>query len=104
MGHRLNSILLLASIACGSGALAAEVDYIRDVKPLLKERCYACHGALKQQAGLRLDAGELIRKGGDSGPAVVPGDASSALVERISATDESLRMPPESRWRPIRSR
>ena len=72
------------------------VDYRRDVKSLLKERCFACHGALQQQSDLRLDSGELIRRGGDSGSAIVAGDsASSLLIERIADTDASTRMPPE---------
>ena len=53
-------------VASGSGT-----DYLAIVKPVLRERCYACHGALKQEAGLRLDTGAAIRQGGDSGPAVV---------------------------------
>ncbi|MFO0954909.1 MAG: DUF1549 domain-containing protein, partial [Isosphaeraceae bacterium] len=78
------------------GPRAVAVDYARDVKPVLKERCYACHGALKQSAGLRLDTGALVRKGGDSGPAVAPGDlAESPLLERVAATDLAERMPPE---------
>ena len=50
---------LLVSILSGSVgvAAAAEVDYQRDIKPLFAQKCGACHGALKQQAGLRLDAG-----------------------------------------------
>ena len=36
-------------------AFTAEVDYARDVKPIFKERCFACHGVLKQESGLRLD-------------------------------------------------
>ena len=40
------------------------VDYEREIKPLLFQKCAACHGALKQNSGLRMDAGELIRKGG----------------------------------------
>ena len=76
-------------------ATAAEVDYQRDIKPLLLHKCGACHGALRQQAGLRLDAGQLIRKGGESGPAVEPGNsAASLLLERVTETDETLRMPP----------
>jgi len=72
------------------------VDYRRDVKTLLKERCFACHGALQQQAELRLDSGELIRRGGDSGSAIVVGDAaSSLLIERIADPDAATRMPPE---------
>src|SRR4051794_32406944 len=39
------------------------VDYLRDVKPLLSKHCYACHGALKQKAGLRLDTASMMRKG-----------------------------------------
>jgi len=72
------------------------VDYRRDIKTLLQERCFACHGALQQQADLRLDSGELIRRGGDSGSAIVVGDAaSSLLIERIADPDAATRMPPE---------
>jgi hypothetical protein len=79
-----------------TAAFAAPVDYAREVKPLLQERCYACHGALKQNAKLRLDSGEFIRKGGKSGPAVAPGKSSeSALLARVSDPDEHTRMPPE---------
>ena len=81
------SVLLLAARAM------AEPDYAKDIKPLLKSRCYACHGALKQKSGLRLDTVALMRKGGDSGDVVAP--ASSLLIERITATDKEERMPPE---------
>lgn len=74
----------------------SRVEYLQDVKPILKSRCYACHGALKQEAGLRLDTGRLIRKGGDSGEVIVPGQPErSVLVERISAADLFARIPPE---------
>ena len=72
------------------------VDYVRDVKPILKERCYACHGALKQESGLRLDTGKSLRQGGDGG-AIIDAEAAerSSLIQRVSAHDESERMPPE---------
>lgn len=77
-------------------AAAEPVDYARDVKPIFKQRCVACHGALAQKGKLRLDAGTLILKGGRKGPAVRPGDsAGSLLLERISDTDDGSRMPPE---------
>ncbi len=80
-------------------ALAADdaaVAYLRDVKAVLKERCYACHGALAQKGGLRLDTVEAIARGGDSGALLVTADpAASLLVQRIAATDLSERMPPE---------
>ncbi|MEX0725079.1 MAG: PSD1 and planctomycete cytochrome C domain-containing protein [Planctomycetaceae bacterium] len=72
--------------------------YEKQVKPLLKSRCFACHGALKQEASLRLDAVSLMQQGGDSGPVVVVGDAAASLIiERVSASDDSLRMPPEGK-------
>ncbi|KAF0180067.1 MAG: colicin uptake protein [Limisphaerales bacterium] len=85
---------LLASLTLARGA--APVDYAKDIKPLLRERCYACHGALKQNNGLRLDTADLMKRGGKHGPAIVarkPGQ--SLLLTKVSATDLAERMPPE---------
>jgi mono/diheme cytochrome c family protein len=72
-----------------------KVDYVQEVRPLFMRRCARCHGAVKKEAGLRLDAGQLIRKGNDEGPVVTPGQAAkSRLLARITASDDS-RMPPE---------
>jgi mono/diheme cytochrome c family protein len=72
------------------------IDYQKQVKPILAERCVACHGALKQQGGLRLDTAALAIKGGDSGAAITPGDApASLLLKRVTAADGAERMPPE---------
>jgi mono/diheme cytochrome c family protein len=72
------------------------VDYLSQVRHVLQERCFACHGALKQEAGLRVDTADLMQKGGDSGTALTPGDPSaSLLLQRISASDLAERMPPE---------
>ena len=90
--------LAVVALAAGSLPAADPVDYARDVKPLLKERCYACHGALKQKGKLRLDTAALMAKGGTSGPAIKPGDtAGSLLLERVSDPDEASRMPPEGK-------
>ncbi len=51
---------------------AGEIDYVRDVKPILKMHCFRCHGPLKAESGLRLDTKALAPKGGDSGPALTP--------------------------------
>jgi hypothetical protein len=90
---------LLVGVVMPAQLVAAEpVDYLRDVKPVLKERCYACHGALKQKAKLRLDTAESIRKGGRDGPAVQPGDAAgSLLVDRVADPEETTRMPPQGK-------
>jgi hypothetical protein len=76
------------------GQATLQVDYLRDVKPVLKAKCFACHGALKQEGGLRLDTAVLARKGGDSGPAVEPHHAATSLVlTRVKAMDPAERMP-----------
>ena len=94
-----SAVVLLVVLFQSSGvSFAADdrIDYLTQIKPVLRERCYACHGALKQEGGLRLDTAALAIQGGDSGAAIKPGDAAaSALLERISASDESERMPPE---------
>ena len=98
--HRYSGaiLLLFAAIlpACGAAAGAEPVDYLRQVKPILKGRCYACHGALKRKAGLRLDTGSSIRAGGDSGPALAAGAGDeSLLIARVTEADRPERMPPE---------
>ncbi|HJT31404.1 MAG TPA: PSD1 and planctomycete cytochrome C domain-containing protein [Pirellulales bacterium] len=83
---------LSLTVAAGDG----QVDYLRQVKPILRQRCYACHGALKQESELRLDTGDFIRRGGAEGKIIEPGKpAASRLIERVSATDPAERMPPE---------
>ena len=85
-----------------STGMAEEVDYLKQVKPLLRERCFSCHGALKQKGGLRLDTAKSILAGGDTGAVVTPGDAAaSLLLERVTATDIAQRMPPEHEGEPL---
>ncbi|QDT75513.1 Planctomycete cytochrome C [Lacipirellula limnantheis] len=102
IGGALGAGVALAAAVVAAGGDAAEVggaervDYARDVKPIFAARCVACHGALKQEAGLRLDTGEFARRGGDSGAVLAPGDAAgSLLVARVTAADLAERMPPE---------
>jgi hypothetical protein len=93
-----------AVVFAAAGQVYGEVEYLRDVKPLLEARCYACHGALKQEGGLRLDTAAFIRQGGESGPAVSAGDAAgSLLVERVATTDLVDRMPPEHEGEPFKA-
>jgi mono/diheme cytochrome c family protein len=88
----LIGLLIVLMLATKSAHGADLVDYVRDVKPLLAERCFACHGTLKQNGKLRLDSGDLILKS----EVVVPGKPEhSSLLNRVMATDEHERMPPE---------
>ena len=94
----------LAILAIGLPPLEASerrepqaVDYQKHVKPILRQHCWACHGAFKQEAGLRLDAAQLIRKGSDDGPVVVAGQLDhSSLWQKITAQLPD-RMPPEGK-------
>lgn len=68
------------------------------VRPLLSQHCFKCHGENKQQGGLRLDRKDGLLAGGDSGPAIVPGDPEqSRLLTAIRQTDSDLKMPPGKR-------
>lgn len=98
---RCTILLLVMGLAAVTRA-ADGVDYLRDIKPLLAEKCNSCHGALEQEAGLRLDAGSFILSGGDEGAAVVPGDATaSLLIERVASDDADERMPPDGEGEPL---
>jgi hypothetical protein len=93
--------LSLSLLNCS--ALAADahsenpIDFVRDVRPILKAHCYACHAGGHQEGGLRLDRRDQAMAGGDSGrPAIVPGNtAASRMIQAISGADAELRMPPE---------
>jgi hypothetical protein len=94
---RQSLVFLLLMTGLCSAAEDDGVDY-KDVKSLLNERCASCHGALKQEAGLRIDTAAAMRTGGETGPAIAPGDAqASLLIKRISAADPAERMPPEGK-------
>jgi hypothetical protein len=77
-----------------------EVRFNRDVRPLLSENCFACHGPeARRKAGLRLDTreGTTAELASGSGRALVPGDPSqSVLLRRITDKDPTHRMPPAS--------
>ncbi|HKX63412.1 MAG TPA: PSD1 and planctomycete cytochrome C domain-containing protein, partial [Verrucomicrobiae bacterium] len=86
-------LLSFAVVALSTGA--APVDYMREVKPLLAENCYGCHGASQQKHGLRLDTADLVRKGGENGPAIQAGQSRDSLIVRVvrGEHDSLSRMP-----------
>lgn len=87
---------VLALLTLPTCVFAQPVNYERDVKSLLKNKCFACHGRVKQEAGLRLDAGKLVLQGGEDGPVIVPGVSDeSRLIARVASKNEDKRMPPE---------
>src|SRR5262245_65546923 len=93
--RRLFSAVLacFGSIHC---TLAAEpkLDFAHDVQPILAKHCYPCHGPDIHEANLRLDQRASALKGGDSGALLTAGkSAESLIVERVTADDETIRMP-----------
>jgi hypothetical protein len=64
------------------------------VRPILAENCFKCHGPEKHSGGLRVDGLTALLSGGDSGPAIVPGDPEkSLLVKAVRQVDPNLKMP-----------
>ena len=95
-------VVCLTGLTSATSTAAESVDYLRQIKPILRHRCFACHGALKQNAELRLDTVALMIRGGESGPVISPGDpANSTLVKRVTASDIDERMPPEHEGEPL---
>jgi hypothetical protein len=81
----------------GSNSSSGEFFESR-VRPILAESCLKCHGPAKQFSGLRLDSREAMLKGGDNGPALIPGDpVGSTIVQAVTYEHEEIRMPPEGR-------
>ena len=98
--------ILLTTIACigwtfpvGAHDQQSEIRFNRDVRPILANNCYSCHGfdPTQREAGLRLDTSEGATAELESGEgnAIVPGDPErSLLMRRIVSADEDERMPP----------
>ena len=97
--------LLLSAVSVGLAAAAQPtaadlVFYEQTVKPILAGACFECHSheAKKFKGGLALDSAAAILKGGDTGPAVVPGNLEkSLLIKAVRYTDADLQMPPKNK-------
>jgi hypothetical protein len=68
------------------------------IRPILAGTCVKCHGEKKSRGGLRLDSRAAVLQGGDSGPAVTPGDPEqSLLIQAIRQNHDEIKMPPNRR-------
>ena len=87
---------VVVALATSARAQPPGVDFVKDVRPILEAKCFACHGAEKQKSGLRLDRKADAFKGGDGGPAIVAGKSGeSDLIHRVTSEEKDLRMPPK---------
>ncbi|MCA8993009.1 MAG: hypothetical protein KDA88_13555 [Planctomycetaceae bacterium] len=74
---------------------AAPVSFVKDVAPIIDQKCVRCHGADNPRKNLRLDTFAGWRRGGQSGPLLAPGNAAASLIgARLSAPMDQGRMPP----------
>src|SRR6188768_1051857 len=93
----MKRLIVLFAVAL-SAATTEQIEFFeKKVRPILVNSCYACHSADTKPAGnLRVDDHNGILRGGDSGPAVVPGDpAKSILLDRVQHENPRRRMPKE---------
>ena len=91
-------LLCLCLLLGTTGKLSADdgVQFFeQEIRPLLIEQCISCHGEQEQSGGLRLDSRAAILKGGDSGPAAIPGKVDVSRISEAIRYDGKLQMPPE---------
>ena len=99
-------LLQFATMSFGQ-PLPSKIDFNRDIRPILSNKCFACHGpdARHRKAKLRLDQEKSAKAKRDDGYVIVPGKpASSELVKRITSNDEFTQMPPPSAKKPLTKR
>ena len=85
---------LIALLCTSTAALAVELDYYRDVYPFLKANCISCHNKTTTKADLNMETPELMIKGGESGPSIIPGNGAESLLVTASLHTKDMEMPP----------
>ena len=94
------ALLLLIAAAASAADPAALKFFEERVRPILADRCLSCHGPDKQKGHLRLDSSAALLKGGDRGPAIVPGKPDDSLLVSAIRHGETVQMPPKTKLPP----
>jgi hypothetical protein len=98
MAGSLALLLVLTATVGQTPRPDAETFFELKVRPLLTDTCLRCHGGEQVRGGLHLTSRDALLRGGDSGPAVVPGDPDrSLLIQAVRYTHDTIRMPPQKR-------
>lgn len=92
--HTLAAIVVACWFGTASAHDPANVDFVRDVQPILKTHCYACHGPKQQKNGLRLDRRRDAMRGGTI-PVIAPGNSEASWVYLVLRGERGLQMPPD---------
>src|SRR3954471_18950856 len=93
------ALCIVTVLAFGGIVTAKNVDFNRDIRPILSNNCYACHGpdSAAREADLRLDVEESAKSVRDQKVVIVPGNiVESELISRVTSPDDDERMPPVS--------
>ena len=102
-------LLLYSFVVLANEVVAADRDakftdeqiefFEKDIRPLLIRRCYSCHGpdAKELKGGLRMVTRASLIKGGDTGAAIIPGDAKKSLLIDAINYGEVYQMPPKTK-------
>src|SRR5262249_48003259 len=78
-------LVLLSLLALPLLAQSRKIDFVHDIQPLLAARCGSCHGGDNPQSSLRMHTRAELLKGGQSGPAIIPGNSrESLLIQRVT--------------------
>jgi len=95
MPMRVTTLCLIGlAVLQGRSRAGEPVDYARDIKPILTRHCVSCHGVERPKSGLRLDTAAAAIRGGQGGPAVVPGKSDeSPLYLAVTGDGVGERMP-----------
>ncbi|MCA9089725.1 MAG: PSD1 domain-containing protein [Planctomycetaceae bacterium] len=95
------AVSLFCLVACGLRADEPQRDALdffeNEIRPLLISRCVSCHGPKKSESSLRLDQLPLMMRGGDSGPAIVPGHPDESLIIQAVRHQDGYEMPPNGK-------
>ena len=86
---------MLLQMAAQAADGAPTPDYLKNVAPLLKKYCAGCHNAADKDGELAVDSFAELMRGGEHGPAVLPGDPESSRLIRLISGAAEPRMPPE---------
>jgi mono/diheme cytochrome c family protein len=81
-------------VSGGTNDAGSPVPFEREAAVVLRARCVRCHGADEASGGLRLDSFDAVRRGGERGPVVLPGNSSASLLMRKILRVDKPAMPP----------
>jgi mono/diheme cytochrome c family protein len=96
----LNFLLLFAPLPAAAPLTPAEEAFERKVRPILFDHCVGCHGPKKKMGDLRLDTRAGLLQGGESGPAIKPGDPDGSRLIRAVRHVGKLKMPKKDKLKP----